>query len=50
MSTLIDPSSITFGTVYCIAKNYPDHAREMMLWEEHPQQKYAEEQEPVVLR
>jgi len=48
MSTLIDPSSITFGTVYCIAKNYPDHAREMMLWEEHPQQKDAEEQEPVV--
>jgi fumarylpyruvate hydrolase len=48
MTALIDSSSIIPGTVYCIAKNYPDHAREMMLWEEDPQQFTAKEQEPIV--
>ncbi|MBV5327810.1 MAG: fumarylacetoacetate hydrolase family protein [Chlorobium sp.] len=30
----IDPSSVTTGTVFCVAKNYPEHAREMLLWDD----------------
>lgn len=50
MSRSIESSSITPGTVYCIAKNYPEHAREMLLWEESPQQFVppAEHLEPIV--
>ncbi len=48
MTSLIDASSIAPGTIYCIAKNYRDHAREMKLWEEPREEKALEEQEPVV--
>ncbi|NTV93430.1 MAG: FAA hydrolase family protein, partial [Chlorobiaceae bacterium] len=34
MIQYIDPSSITSGAVYCVAKNYPEHAREMLLWDD----------------
>lgn len=48
MTQLIDASSIVPGTVYCIAKNYPDHAREMQLWEERREEPSVEDREPVV--
>ncbi|MBM3163086.1 MAG: fumarylacetoacetate hydrolase family protein [Chlorobi bacterium] len=48
MPQRIDASSIVSGTVYCIAKNYPDHAREMRLWEDRQQEPSPEEREPVV--
>lgn len=48
MKQLIDASSIAPGTVYCIAKNYPEHAREMRLWEDCRQESSNEEPEPVV--
>jgi 2-keto-4-pentenoate hydratase/2-oxohepta-3-ene-1,7-dioic acid hydratase in catechol pathway len=48
MMQLIDASSIVPGTVYCIAKNYPDHAREMQLWEDRQQEPSADENEPVI--
>ncbi|MGB0130434.1 fumarylacetoacetate hydrolase family protein [Chlorobium sp.] len=48
MTPLIDVSSIAPGTIYCIAKNYRDHAREMQLWEEPREGNSPEEREPVV--
>ena len=33
METLLDRRTITPGAIYCVGKNYPEHAREMQLLE-----------------
>ncbi|NTV01403.1 MAG: fumarylacetoacetate hydrolase family protein [Chlorobiaceae bacterium] len=34
-----------YGTIFCVGKNYPDHAREMATWE---QQAVADHNEPLI--